>query len=198
MWVESFEGDGDLKMPGSCRKFHQWWFHWRISDQRVAFSIITAHINRGDTQKKCFKKAPGTTHDGTGEKKKSRVETSWIGPCSGKNDKSSQADRIYMPIASISERWSDDERQSERLEADGQRGRRGGAQTSMSRTSIIGGGEMMRDSQSDGWMEQKTDDEVERGNKRGRTSERENRPRCQGGVNGGKWCLDDWRRRSPL
>ena len=32
-----------------------------------------------------------------------------------------------MPIASISERWSDDERQSERLEADGQRGRRGGS-----------------------------------------------------------------------
>lgn len=50
----------------------------------------------------------------------------------------------------------------------------------VSRTSILGGGEMMRDSQCEGWMEQKTDDEVERGNKRGRTSERENRPRCPG------------------
>ena len=37
----------------------------------------------------------------------------------------SQTDRTYMPIASVSERWKDDERQSERLEADGQRGRRG-------------------------------------------------------------------------
>lgn len=110
----------------------------------------------------------------------SGVETSWIGPCSGKNDlnRPHQTDWTYMPIASISYRWRDDERQSERLEADGQRGRRGGG--GVSRTSIIGGGEMMRDSQCEGWMEQKTDDEVERGNKRGRTSERENRPRCPG------------------